>query len=68
MLQADFYTWRTCFRRPLRAMYFSFIFCCHRHHVYTRVNWKLNRHYLAFCRMLYQASSKIVLSDDDEDV
>jgi hypothetical protein len=57
----NFYHWKECYNRWLRVLYINFIFCCHKHKRYNKIDWKNNQNYTEFCLMLYESSSgKIV--------
>lgn len=67
MIPAEYSVWKECFNRWLRILYLNFVLCCSRHELYGAIKWKHSRVYALFCRMVYDASSKEVQWDDDND-
>lgn len=64
---ADYSSWKDCYNRWLKIMYFNFILCCYKYNVFTHVQWKHSQTYNLFCQMMYHASSKELLSTFDRD-
>lgn len=58
---ADYSTWKDCYNRWLRIMYFNFILLCYKFKVGTNIQWKHSQTYSTFCQMIYHASSKELL-------
>jgi len=64
---ADYSTWKDCYNRWLRIMYFNFILLCYKFKVGTNIQWKHSQTYATFCQMIYHASSKELLPAADSD-
>ena len=60
----DFLTWKECYNRWLRMLYYNFILCCYKHKTCTNIKWKHSLTYAMFCEMMYHASSKEILPED----